>query len=88
MTDYMEGANYKWKGDEKGYVWEDDGKYKNLVDRGSMWYLRISFICFIISIVITVVWLAKLDGDLNALKQAIVAKRTAFWHPATAAPSA
>jgi hypothetical protein len=73
---------------ETGFEWRDDGKYKNMVDVGALWYARISLILFIITVLVIVIMLLKVDGDVQALKASIVAKRAAFWAPKPAAAQA
>jgi hypothetical protein len=79
MSKDQHGGNYRYS-DEEGFVWQNDGKYKNMLDLGTMWYARISFILFIVTVVVLIVCLLKVDGDVDALKKAIVAKRSAFWN--------
>jgi hypothetical protein len=88
MSTEQQGGMYKWQGNEKGFVWEDDGKYKNMIDIGALWYARVSLIIFVISVVIICIMALKLDGDITALKQAIIARRQAFWYGAKPAATA
>ena len=79
MSKDQQGGNYHYE-EDKGFVWRDDGKYKNMLDIGSLWYARISFILFIVTVIVLIVCLLKVDGDVDALKKAVVAKRSAFWN--------
>lgn len=79
MSKDQHGGNYRYS-DEEGFVWQNDGKYKNMLDLGAMWYARISFVLFIVTVVVLIVCLLKVDGDVDALKKAIVAKRSSFWN--------
>lgn len=79
MSDKQRGGLYHYVSDEEGYKWSDDGKYKNMLDIGTMWYARIGFILFIITIIVVIVMFVKVDGDVQALKQAIINKKLAFY---------
>ena len=79
MSDKQRGGLYHYVSDEEGFQWKDDGKYKNMLDIGTMWYARIGFILFIITIIVVIVMFCKVDGDVQALKQAIINKKLAFY---------
>lgn len=79
MSDKQRGGLYHYVSDEEGFQWKDDGKYKNMLDIGTMWYARIGFILFIITIIVVIVMFVKVDGDVQALKQAIINKKLAFY---------
>lgn len=79
MSAKQQGGLYHYVSDEEGFQWSDDGKYKNMLDIGTMWYARLGFIIFIITIIVVIVMFLKVDGDVQALKQAIINKRLAFY---------
>ena len=79
MSGKQQGGLYHYVDDEHGFQWSDDGKYKNMIDIGTMWYARLGFILFIITIIVVIVMFCKVDGDVQALKQAIINKKLAFY---------
>ena len=72
------GGMYHWVDNETGFQWQDDGKYKNAIDVGTMWYARISFVLFIITVIVVVIMFVKVEGDVQALKTAIVNKKLGY----------
>ena len=54
MSKDQHGGNYRYS-EEEGFTWQNDGKYKNMLDVGTMWYARISFVLFVVTVVVLIV---------------------------------